>query len=236
MKSPRGNCRPILGIGVIGVVIFSLGTSSCQSNLETQARMFRHFGQAHRIQAAAIFGRHDLAKEAAARMRSDTPVPGLPTDSEPYSQSLYESAARVEYSRYPEVLPALAAQMADDCGSCHEAFDVGPLFGVGVVEDSPELKQHMQVHSWASERMWEGLVSRSEESWQAGVQALSGHRIEPDEYVPAVKHRGTAFMLSSRAHYLAESSAQLTTWEERVGLFSRLSETCYECHQLAGLR
>ncbi|MGI9627967.1 MAG: hypothetical protein ACR2QM_14110 [Longimicrobiales bacterium] len=236
MKSPQRDRRPVLVVGAIGVAMLSLGASGCQGNLETQARMFRHFGQAHRIQTAAVFGRHDVAKDAAAQMRNEAPVPGLPDGSESYVQSLQESAARVEFSQYPEVVPAMAAQMADDCGSCHEAFEVGPLFGVGVIEDSPELGQHMKVHAWASERMWEGLVSRSEESWQAGATALSGHRIEPDEYVPAIRHRGTAFMLSSRAHYLAESSQELTTWEERAGLFSRLTETCYECHNLAGMR
>lgn len=218
-----------------GIALITLTMTGCQGNLETEARMFRHFGQAHRIQTAALFGRMEAAEEAASRLRTDAPVPGLPQGSEPYVQSLHESAARVEFAQYPEVLPAVAAQVADDCGACHEAFNVGPLFAVGAIEDSPELAGHMRVHAWASERMWEGLISRSEASWQAGAQALSGHRIEPDEYVPRVQHRGTAFMLSSRVHYLAESSLTLDSWEKRVGLFSRLTETCYECHNLAGL-
>ena len=93
----------------------------------------------------------------------------------------------------------------------------------------------MNVHAWATERMWEAIISRSDEAWMAGAEALAGRPIDADEFVPNVDRRGTAFMLSSRAHYLAESSVELEGWEERAGLLSRLSSTCYECHALAGV-
>lgn len=210
--------------------------SGCGGNLETQARMFRHFGQAHQIQTAAVFGRVDAAKTAAGRLTSSARVSGMPSGSDAYVRGLQEAAEAVMTSESPDRLPYLAAQVADRCGDCHAAYEVGPAFGVGRVAEGRDMQGHMAVHSWASERMWEALISRDEEAWLAGANALSGRPIDPDEFVPLVGDRGAAFLLSSRAHYLAESSAELQGWEERSGLLSRLTSTCYECHSLAGLR
>ena len=227
--------RLLTGAG--SLLLFSLLlVLGCGGGLETQARMFRHFGQAHRIQTAAVFGRLDAAREAARRLASSGPIAGLPSGSDSYVRELHDAAEAVMNAESPDRLPFLAAEVADRCGDCHAAYEVGPAFGIGRVAEATDVRGHMAVHSWASERMWEALISRNEEVWLAGAEALSGQPIDPDEFVPMVEDRGAAFLLSSRAHYLAESSVELRGWEERSGLLSRLTSTCQECHSLSGVR
>jgi len=215
------------------VLLFVVG---CAGSLETQARMFRHFGEAHRIQSAAIFGRLEAAREAATQLGDGAAMRGMPDRSDGYVQSLRDAAEAVENAESAGSLPYLSAQVANRCGACHATFEKGPAFGVGYVEQTTDLGGHMAVHSWASERMWEALVSRNDEVWAAGAKALSGRPIDSHEFDSMVSDQGSAFLLSSRAHYLAKSSTQLNGWEERAGLLSRLSSTCLECHILAGIR
>ena len=210
--------------------------AGCHSQLETQARMFRHFGQAQRIQAAASFGRLDAAKEAGARIQTEAPT-GLPSGTEPFLQAMKRTAARIAEVDEAEELPALSAELADRCGACHETQGgSGPRFGAGMAPDEDDLTGHMAAHTWALDRMWEAVVSRDVELWTAGASALSGRPLESEEFLPRVSDRGTAFLLSSRTHYLAEAAADVEAWEDRTGLLARLSATCLECHQLARLR
>lgn len=214
----------------------SLFVVGCAGSLETQARMFRHFGEAHRIQSAAIFGRLEDARVAAIQLGDGAAMQGMPDGSDGYVQSLRRAAEAVKNAQAAESLPYLSAQVADQCGACHAAFEGGPAFGVGRVEQATDLAGHMAVHSWAAERMWEALVSRNDEVWAAGAEALSGRPIDTHEFDSMVPAQESAFLLASRAHYLAKSSTEVKGWEERAGLLSRLSATCYECHSLAGVR
>ncbi len=223
-----------LSYGVAWWVCLTPLLGACASTLETEARMFRHFTEGREIHNAAVFGQLDRARAAAARLAEEGAVPGVSPG--PALTSFYRAVDAVRRTDDPSELPARSAALADRCGSCHEARDAGPLYGFGRVREGEGVKGHMVVHAWASDRLWESIVARSEEGWADGAMALSGAPIEADEFIPMVPDRDTAFRLSSLTHELATSSVAAEGWEERTELLARLSGTCLQCHVLAGVR
>lgn len=208
--------------------------AGCASQLETEARMFRHFGQAREVQNAALFGQVERAHAAADGMLRDPSIPGIPSGS--YRDAFHRAAQSVKESDDPVELPERSAALAFTCGACHEARVVSPVFAMGRPPDREGIRGHMVVHAWATGSMWESLIVRSDDLWREGVLALADREIRAEEFAPAVSDRETAFMLSSRVAALAREGARVENWSERANLVARVSGTCLQCHDLAGVR
>ena len=226
---PRGR----RGVGFWMLAGALVGIAGCRSVLETEAGMFRHFGEARDVNRAVLFGDLDAARAAARRIRETGSVPGLPAGTESYSRAVQAEAERLGALADVAELPTRSAALADACGSCHEAVRRGPRFAAGQPPANAGMSGHMRLHEWATERLWEAVISREEALWQAGADALDEEPLGPEEFRRTVRDEDTAFLISTRAHLLAGEARRAADWPARVDLLGRIGETCYQCHDLA---
>ncbi len=96
-----------------------------------------------------------------------------------------------------------------------------------------DLRGHMSVHAWGTERMWEGLISASDALWVEGAQALQGEQIRPEDFAPRLSDPDVAFLMSSRVHQLAEQAEETSGWEARAEVMAELWASCARCHAVA---
>lgn len=226
-----GTREAVFGVALTGLALLA---GACATQLETEARMFRHFGQAREIHTAATFGQLERAHRAAEEMLRDPSIPGIPSGA--HRDTFHRAARAVGATEEATDLPERSAALALACGGCHEARGVSPVFAIGRPPEREGVKGHMVMHAWAAGMMWESLIARSDGLWRDGALALSDHPIQPEEFAPIVSDRDTAFMLSSRVGALAREGARVDRWDERADLLARMSGTCLQCHDLAGVR
>jgi len=219
---------------VAGMLLFALSCATAPRSSSSTA-MLRHFDNALTLSTAVIFGRMDEAKGAAAALSAEGPLASMPPESERYYDAFHESVAQIAGINRPDVLARAASDVALRCGDCHLASGLGPSFEVGRPEEASSLRDHMRVHSWASARMWEGLIGGSDLAWRAGARALSGQPLRPQLYAARVPDEGAAGQFTGRIHDLGVRALAITDREARAELLGELWGTCSGCHELAGV-
>jgi cytochrome c553 len=122
--------------------------------------------------------------------------------------------------------------MARVCGQCHrEQGHSLELRDVQVETHTPKSDQigsRMFRHAWAAERMWEGLMAPSEQSWRAGSMALA-HAPARAPKVPSPVPEDFALELSAlRDLGLRASAAE--SLDERTDVYGLTIATCAHCH------
>lgn len=189
--------------------------------------MRAHFYEAALIRRAVIDGRlADTIAPADALAKTE----GL-GKIEPGWQSsidvLQYAARRLQHG---SDVPAAAAAIADigiACGACHaSAGGPHPKPSTPPPMDG-SLATRMSRHTWATERLWEGIYAPSNASWKAGVDALSS-----DPFPKEILDRGDVHARSDAARFksLVATAASKRTPQERGQLYASLLETCAACH------
>lgn len=92
----------------------------------------------------------------------------------------------------------------------------------------------MQRHQWAAERMWQALITPSEEAWIKGTEAMADAPLAPEQLAPERSTPAEIKSLSRRVHSLAEDargSRDINVWVARYG---EMLTTCAECHRALG--
>ena len=126
------------------------------------------------------------------------------------------------------------ARMAGACGNCHEAVGKGPHYNL-LSRPAPgagEVSRSMQLHYWAADRMWDGLIGPSDSSWASGALALAD--------VPRYQHRipvsaadsAEVDALAQRLHQLAVRAQLASAGTAREEVYGDFLETCAACHHL----
>jgi len=156
-----------------------------------------------------------------------------------WMESLSQLQAAALVTSQAQTLQAAAAgvaAMARVCGECHRRQQhelyVEPR---ALALDTPEsdgVVTRMFRHSWAAERLWEGLVAPSDLAWRAGAQALARapastpHMLDPDDLAP----EGFARALQ-RLRELGQEAGGAESVEERTQLYALTLATCAQCHE-----
>jgi len=114
------------------------------------------------------------------------------------------------------------------CGACHASKGGGPHLKIGKPpETGTTLPEQMQRHSWASERLWEGIYAPSDAAWKAGAAALAG----TDFPAEVLKKGGVrARAAASDFKRLAATARDQKTAEARASHYAALLQTCASCH------
>jgi cytochrome c553 len=226
----------LIQLSIVGATLFF--TLSCATTPPTSssAVMLRHFDNARALSTAVIFGRTADAETAAAALSMEGALPSMPPGSESYYDAFHESVTDMTGVTRRDVLARQAATVALRCGDCHLASGLGPSFEVGRPAEATSLRDHMRVHSWASARMWEGLIGGSDLAWRAGARALSGQPLRAQLYATRVPDEEAASDFTGRIHQLGVRALATSDREERAELLGELWATCSGCHELSGVR
>ncbi len=155
---------------------------------------------------------------------------------EPGMQPWATQAARVReranaVATAPSVDEALRAEarLADACAGCHQDAGVVPEFRSPptLPADKPTVEARMARHLWAADRLWEGIVGDSNESWSAGLDVLAATPL------PWSKVEGDREVLGKQLQKLAEDSRRIrgtTDRAERARAYGEILVTCAACH------
>jgi cytochrome c553 len=199
--------------------------------------MHQRFSRTFDVQTGLIHGDLGQVRSAAAWIASREDGIELSSEAEAYSRRLVQKAEALAQAQDLQEAAAATATLAASCGDCHQALGRGPRFVVG--QSSPQgTSQEAQMirHLWAADRMWEGLVGPSEESWQAGAAALA-------ETGPALVHAlrastssGPGSSLVNQVQSAADQALAATTWSERAEVYGQMLGTCNGCHSATGVK
>ena len=193
--------------------------------------MHRQFARTMDIHTGVLVGDLERAQAAAKWLLGQTHDSRVPSGVEEYQARLLESAAQIAEEDEAGPIAGQVGQMAAACGNCHRAVDGGPRFAVGSeAGEGGSTARHMIRHLWAVDRMWEGLVGPSEDSWMAGAQALSQEWDGTEDLIrrSASPEQARAFL--TRLNRLAGSAVSATTQEARAAVYGDVLKSCVGCH------
>lgn len=194
--------------------------------------MMDHFAQLTMARDALIAGRIDDAGVALAILSNHEPAVDQPAGWGPHAILLRESAGAGADKRELVPVATALAITATACGACHAASNGGPTF------EAPPLppKTHgprarMRRHVWAAERLWEALVTPSDDAWRAGLEVLNRpplpvHQLPQDRPIPE-----EVLVMAERIGTLGDRGGQLSRPVDRAGLYAELLGTCARCHR-----
>ncbi|MBT8335049.1 MAG: hypothetical protein KJO11_00500 [Gemmatimonadetes bacterium] len=197
----------------------------------TDFQMWVHFEQAGQIQAAMIEGDLTSAREAARVLAEAPAAADLGAEGADYAEQLASHAQTIrDAPTFGEAADATGL-LAATCGNCHEAADYRPRFASSEPPEDRGFTGHMLAHSWAADRMWEGLLSASTASWLAGVDVF-----ETDDPLHGGGLSPASDVFARRVHELAEQARDVVDLDERGRLYGQLLRQCSGCHAENGIR
>ncbi|MGE5182170.1 MAG: hypothetical protein ACM31C_08910 [Acidobacteriota bacterium] len=197
-------------------------------DMTVRLHMHENFGLLRTIELEIIHGRLAAAQALALAIGETPDEPGL----EPFAKRAAAVRARAaELANARDIAEACRreAKLAAACADCHVDAGVLPEFSPPPREppDHPTVRSRMVRHLWASERMWEGLVGDSDESWRAGLDILAATPLpfadKTDERAP----------LAAKLQQLARDATQTQATDQlrdRARWYGDMLATCAACH------
>lgn len=183
------------------------------------SHMQEHFVRVDQVKTAVVEGDLDEARRHAQWLAEHEAHSELPQGWEPFLAEMQNQAKAVMEAEEVSKMSAATAALAGTCGSCHAGLEASVRLGAPKAPEDP-----VKLHAWASYRLWDAVVSRSEDLWKEGSKALSKASLGDG---PALKsHLKTAEAAVSRIQTAEDPSAQVQALGEYLG-------TCQGCHQAA---
>jgi len=189
--------------------------------------MQEHFARVEQVRDAIVAGDLDAAREPAEWLASHEVMEGIPTGWEQHVTQMRRLARRIVDASEFATAAAATADMGGLCGGCHQSLDEGAQFTiVAVPSEESGVVAHMLRHEWAADRLWEGLIGPSDESWRVGAEALAEAALQPQDTPEEVG------VLARQVHELGAQAAETFGFTDRAVLYGRLIGTCARCHEL----
>jgi cytochrome c553 len=197
--------------------------------------MAEHFDQVSDIHSAVIRGDLEAIKEPAQWMAEHKLEGGVPDGWGPHLAEMRNAASLAVEATDIATASAAVSAMAKSCGDCHQAMNAVPEFVVGSAPQGEEgVVPHMIGHMWAADRMWEGLIIPSDESWANGVEVLAGAPLHSQDVSEEAEHKEALDTLTKQVHELARQGGEMDDIGARAELYGQFLATCAECHQMLG--
>lgn len=192
-----------------------------------------HFVRAIDARQALIRADLDRARADMAWLAAHGEADTLPEALRPRLAAMQSEAARfADATTLTEAGTAFARTLVR-CGECHAASDGGPAIATPPLPEGDTVASHMQRHQWAADRMFEGLVTADPERFLLGTEALTEVPLHADQ-LPGSQAQPPQRLqaLTNHVHDLAEEAQEVSTEDQRAGLYGRYLATCGACHRL----
>jgi cytochrome c553 len=198
--------------------------------------MHKNLSRTVDLQTGVVLGDLEKTQRAASWVLThDAPRP-YSSEAEPYEREMMAYASRIAEAPDLRTAAAQTGMFAATCGTCHQALSRGPKFMVGNVAPGGESQEAMMVrHLWAADRMWEGLIGPSDESWLAGAEAMAETQPEMVRVFRAATGSPASESLLAEVNALAKEALNATGQEERGEVYGRMLGTCNRCHAPIGI-
>jgi cytochrome c2 len=199
----------------------------------TRDLMQNHFGRAASAHDAIV--RADLEQARADMQWLATHEEGMavPEPLRPMLVEMQAEAARfAEATTLTEAATSYARTLVR-CGACHTASHGGPEMAEPIMPEGDTPEARMRRHQWASDRMFDGLVTGNAEIFRSGNDALTSAPLTQAD-LPATATQPTEQVVALTTHVqnLGSEAAAATTDEARASIYGRYLATCATCHRL----
>ena len=223
MTSPH---RPVLLVALVPLAVLA----SCAGPRALDDRMFDHFSRAAEIQSALMMGDLERARRPARWLAEDESFGDLGAGAQGWIDAMRAASLAVAEAESVNAAADATGRLAAVCAGCHTASADGPTFlSMASPPDGGNLGTHMIRHLWAMDRLWEGLIGASGDTWRMGALALAEE--EPAEGFPGSSASAAAAMAQA-LHDQAER-AERTPAGDRPAAYADLIKTCAGCHALS---
>ena len=195
------------------------------------ATMHAWFSGVGKVRDALIAGDRNAIATQAEALAATLEEGAFPDAWQASVDDLRDHARATATAESLDAAAIQVAQMADDCGGCHDALDVVDLVEDALPpdDDVPEgtsTAEIMARHGFGATRMWEGMVAPSSRRWIRGTTMFV---ITPNCLETEPK-RGTP---CARTHALARRAHLVDDRAARTELYGQLLATCADCHAAA---
>ena len=85
----------------------------------------------------------------------------------------------------------------------------------------------MARHQWAADRLWEGLIAPSDQSWLNAAEVL----LEVPLALAGTQGTEQTRALTERVHSLGHQARSAARSSDRVRIYGEILGTCADCHQ-----
>jgi len=192
--------------------------SSDNAGKTVPEHMSAHFARALRIKDAVITGQLDKVREPAKWLAEHGAPKGIPDEWIPFVTELRQISAGVDEAKTLADVADFLSRAGVVCARCHRENKAKIEIAESPQPDADDAP--MQIHAWATDRLWEGLTLPSSSHWQRGSDALVGS--------PLLQGDEKAFTaLKDAAAKAPKAEADL----DRGAVFAQLIATCAACHQ-----
>lgn len=222
--------------GAIAALAVAALACAPRTSTNVEPRMLGHYQNASQLYGAAAGG--DLARvhQTAATLLANETGEGMPERAMRHVDDL-RAFARLA-STAPDVGAAstAVARVAGTCGACHQTMKRGPRYRIvtGPPEGDTPVATRMLRHQWAADRLWDGLVGPSDESWRAGAAGLRDAPLFTDALTHDVAQYEAVTRLAWTVHDVGARANPTHGQAERANLYGELLGTCASCHALLG--
>ncbi len=194
-----------------------------------------HFAHAAAIREALIRGDLEAARAAGGGLAEEGAAAAVFEGWEEHAGMIRRLGDSVAVARDADELGLLLGRVARACGSCHERVDRRPP-PAEPTAPYPDSALHLRMlrHEWAADRLWQGLVGPSEDTWFWGAYALTQAPFTPEripDRIAALEIARTAVWL----HRLGLEALGSDEWQGRDALYGHLVGTCASCHDRLGV-
>lgn len=192
------------------------------SEATLHGHMHEHFVRVDRLQKAVIAGRLDDARAEARWLVEHEAHDALPPGWEPHIAAMRKASQSALDAKSVDDAAMAAASIAGTCGSCHANNGAQVRLGFAdMPEAGDDLAASIRMHQWAADRMWDAVVSQSDELWAKGLDALATTiRREPE----GLPEHGNFSELLERARAAKTPNDRVTVLGQHIAACARLQE------------
>ncbi|MFT4627272.1 MAG: hypothetical protein ACI8PZ_005954 [Myxococcota bacterium] len=223
---------------LVVLALISCSKKTAPEAASTHASMQEHYALVTVARDAVVRGDLTLAREAGASLAAQEAPPQpdgwKPLDLEgaaPHHAALRREAQAVADATNLATAGRAVARAAGACGSCHTAEQTGPeRLLVNLPPQEWGEDDHMQLHQWASDWMWLGIVSGSDPAWKKGASELAEAPISP-RWEFNTDQAGFR-ELEQLVRLIGSKATEPMTVDEKVALYGDFVGVCAQCHLL----
>jgi hypothetical protein len=196
------------------------------------SHMQEHFVRVDRMQKAVVAGELELAYAQARWLAEHQPHTDLPAGWEPYIEMMQNGARKVIEAETLADAAVATARVAGACGSCHIANRANVKLGYEPSPNGADAEEELLHHQWAANRLWDAVVSRSDELWKLGAHALEHSRVVPASLSGTPSPDSDLARAVTRFDGLTTQIQRAQTPNERVEALGAYLGSCVGCHQV----
>lgn len=203
-----------------------------RSDTTLPAHMAVHRSQIGQAQTALVRGDLEGARVPARWLAEHEEHPSLPQGVLSPAEDVRAFARSVVRAGSIQDAARCVAEIASACGRCHQASGAGPTVAPYSMPPSGQMPaRHMLRHTWAADRMWDGLVGPSDRSWELGATGL----MEDPLFQSPTTHTDPEVQALARQVHALGTTARTTAPDHRAGVYGQILLACARCHTLVGV-